>query len=318
MKIFISYSSKDNYILKCFVDRILKLGLQISPENICCTGIESSKPQTGEDFKEWIKKNIENSQIIIQIISLNYKSSEVCLNEMGASWLSNARIIPIIIPPLDYGSVGFMHNYSQLLKLNSKSDLCKLADEIMVLLPEKSLKLELLNSQIDEFLKQTSEQGMFTNDLIIGKKEAINTPSFEIFDKMLIEDIDIKSILLKSQPNLSDCIKAFKQEYKTKFYDYYSKCFKGLNNNMDLSHFETFEVDSADYFELMENNHNLPGGMTQLAKQDILNKNIRFYTVRFKRENEEFGTSFTAWAFIENRWIFFPKPWHLLESLKEK
>ncbi len=78
MKIFISFSNKDNYILKCFVDRILKLGLQINSENIFCTGIESSKPQTGEDFKKWIKNNIENSQIIIQLISLNYKSSEVC------------------------------------------------------------------------------------------------------------------------------------------------------------------------------------------------------------------------------------------------
>jgi hypothetical protein len=237
---------------------------------------------------------------------------------MGASWLSNARIIPILIPPLDYSNVGFIHNSSQLLKLDSKSDLFKLADEILALFPERTLKLELLNTQIEEFLKQSSEQLMFTKDLIQPQKEILNTPSFEIFDKMLIEDIDVKSILLKSQPNLGDCCKAFKPEYKTKFYDYYSKCFKEINGNMDLSQFDSFEIDSADYYELVGNSHNLPGGMTQLAKQEIINKNIRFYTVRFKKEKEDFGTSFTAWAFIENRWIFFPKPWHLLETLQER
>lgn len=313
MKIFISFSSKDDFILKCFVDRILKLGLQIKPESICCTGIESSKPQTGEDFKVWIKSNIENSQIIIQLISLNYKSSEVCLNEMGASWLTSARIIPILIPPLDYPNVGFIHNSSQLLKLDSRSDLFKFADEIIAFFPDKSLKSEILNQQISEFIKQTSDQKIFTREIMKRKIETYQTPSFDIFEKMIIEDIDVKSILLKSQPNLSDCSKAFKSEYKEKFYDYYSRSFKGLNSNsnIDFSQFEKFEVESADSYELNENNHNLPGGMTQLAKQGILNNNIKFYTVRFKKKNEESGTSFTAWAFIDNRWIFFPKPWQL-------
>lgn len=91
MRIFISFSNKDNLILKSFVDRILKLGLQINAETINCTGIESSKPKTGEDFKNWIKNNILNSNIIIQLLSMNYKNSEVCLNELGASWLSPAK-----------------------------------------------------------------------------------------------------------------------------------------------------------------------------------------------------------------------------------
>jgi hypothetical protein len=316
MKIFISFSNKDNHILKCFVDRILKLGLQLNPESICCTGIESSKPQTGEDFKEWIKDNIEHSQIIIQLISLNYKSSEVCLNEMGASWLSNARIIPVLIPPIDYDNVGFIHNSSQLLKLNSKSDLCKLADDIISFFPQKPIKYELLNSQIEEFLDLTSEQLISSKYIVNSKNKTVNTLNFEIFEKMLIEDIDIKSIFLKSQPNLSDCGKAFKSEFKTKFYDYYSRLFKEMKSNVDFSHFDKFEVDSADCYELEQNSHNLPGGMTQLAKRGILNKNIKFHTIRFKNKGQEFGTSFTTWTFIDNRWIFFPKPWHLLQSLE--
>jgi len=315
MKIFISFSSKDSLILKPFVDRVLKLGLQINAEDINCVGIESSKPRTGEDFKNWIKNNIQNATIIIQLISMNYKESEVCLNELGASWLSSAKKFPLLIQPLDYNNVGFIHNTNQLLKIDSRSDLFKFADDLMEILEIKKIKTELLNSQIDNFLDEVEEDKIFIQNPVIQKEEIGKTKDFNYFKKLIQINTDSKSLIVNAQPNLSDCRQVFTENYSELMYDYYSKLFKGFNKGIDLSKYETFEMDSASYYELLSNEHSLPGGMSSLAKNGIIKTNVRFYTVRYKRLNEEFGTSFTAWTYINKRWIFFPKPWRFIKSL---
>lgn len=314
MKIFISFSSKDSIILKSFVDKILKLGLQIDPSEIDCTGIEASKPFTGEDFKSWIKNGIQKADVIILLLSFNYRESEVCLNEMGAAWMTDNAVFPVLIPPLDYKEVGFLHINDQMLKMDSRQDMSKLGSDLYKFRKNKDINIELFNSQLDEFTKLFEDNPLFSNQPVVKKEEVGSANDFNFFKKFLIPDISVQTLFLKSQPTIYDCDQVFSDQYSGKAYDFFNTLYKNRLKGIDISKYETYEVDNATYFDLLNITHNLPGGMTTLAKKDVIKTNIRFYSIRFKRITEENGTSFSVWCFINNRWVFFPKPWRILEG----
>jgi len=311
MKIFISYSSKNQDILKSFVDRILKLGLNISPNDINCTGIESSKPKTGEDFKLWIKENIKSADIIIQLISIDYKASEVCLNEMGASWISNAKVYPLLVGEVNFDNIGFVHNSNQLLRLDSKVDIDKFVDDISEFLKIKDIKTERLNVEIEAFLKETSFKSLSSKSRILtGKRKSING-DFDFFKRFLDPDTNVNALFEKSQPNLYDCKQIFKKEFAKQYYDYYSNFYSDMGESYDLEVYDSFQVRKADVKQLKENEHELPGGMTSIAKRNVFRENMIFYSISFIQTGEEYGVSFSVWCFINERWIFIPKPWRI-------
>lgn len=148
-KIFISHSSKDEAIVKKFVDLILDNALGVNTSLIFCTSIEGLGIKSGQDFKQKIKTELLNSKIVLQIISKDYKSSEVCLNEMGAAWVLADDVIPLVIDN-EY-DVGFINRSNQQLKLSSKKDILQFIDDRDLLFPNKS-SLAKIDRHIDEFL----------------------------------------------------------------------------------------------------------------------------------------------------------------------
>lgn len=52
MSIFISHASKDEKIIRAFVDKILVLGCGLKDQQVYCTSIEGLGIGTGEDFRK--------------------------------------------------------------------------------------------------------------------------------------------------------------------------------------------------------------------------------------------------------------------------
>ena len=109
-KIFISHSSNDKAIVQLFVDDILQLGIGLKPEQIFCTSIEDMGIKNGEDFRNHIHNNIKNADYSFLLISDNYKSSEICLNEMGAVWAYNNNVKLYLLPNTSFDSIGWLCN----------------------------------------------------------------------------------------------------------------------------------------------------------------------------------------------------------------
>ena len=154
-KIFISHSSKDKAIVTKFTNEILILCLGAENAKIFCTSIEGLGINSGEDFRARIKRELEEAQIVIQIISKDYKASEVCLNEMGAAWVLAERVIPLIV---DGGyDVGFLHNTTHQLALTRKKDILQLIDDLEGLFPGKA-KSAKIDGHVENFLKVINEK----------------------------------------------------------------------------------------------------------------------------------------------------------------
>jgi len=128
-KIFISHSSKDKTIVDAFVD-LLRLGINISHEDIFCTSIEEMQIHNGEDIREHIQENVKHAEFAILLISKNYKNSEICLNEMGAVWAIDKNIRTYVLPGMRESAVGWLINTKMAQKVNDPVSLTALYKDI--------------------------------------------------------------------------------------------------------------------------------------------------------------------------------------------
>ncbi len=123
--IFISHSSKDKVIVNSFFENIIRLGLDISKNDVFYSSHPSTGISTGEDIPDSIKDALNKMTLFIQYISDDYKASEVCLNEMGAAWikLPKNRIITLKAPNLGFSDLGFLNIQRIGLCIEKKEDL---------------------------------------------------------------------------------------------------------------------------------------------------------------------------------------------------
>jgi TIR domain-containing protein len=151
--IFISHSTKDMWLVTPFVEKILNLGLGIPRAKIFYTSNKDTTIKSGQDFKRVIKNNLIGSKAVIQIITDNYKQSEICLNEMGAAWLLASKVIPFVFPPIRFDNVGFIHNTTQLLKISDEADLFKFQDDHPELKGVAKINQANYHQQVKDFLE---------------------------------------------------------------------------------------------------------------------------------------------------------------------
>lgn len=122
-RIFISHASKDNELIGKFVDSIFLLGMGVDSEIIAYTSREDTGAPAGESIPQFIQDNIACADIVLLMISDNYKSSEVCLNEMGAAWALNKHIIQILLPNTSFDNLGWLCSLDKALKIDNAESL---------------------------------------------------------------------------------------------------------------------------------------------------------------------------------------------------
>jgi hypothetical protein len=83
-KIFISHASADQKLEDAFA-RLLEV--RINQKHIFGTSLEDQGIPAGEDFKSFIQKKFEESEIVVALITENYYASAFCMCELGATWI---------------------------------------------------------------------------------------------------------------------------------------------------------------------------------------------------------------------------------------
>lgn len=156
-KVFISHSHKDKNIINQFITQILITGCGLRPNDIFCT-LDHSSIRTGEDFRNEIIRNMKECDYIFLMISNNYKQSEVCQSEMGASWaLRGKRVMPFILPDCNFENMGFIYNVKQGASIIDSTKLDELYTELCSAydIPQDWIHFNQMKST---FIKSVSQQ----------------------------------------------------------------------------------------------------------------------------------------------------------------
>lgn len=306
MKIFISHSSKDKIIVDAFVENILISGCELSEKNIFCTSIEGLGISNGNDFRQHILKELHGSDYSFLLISNNYKKSDICLNEMGASWaIKDLKVKPFLFPNVDFRSIGTLYSVKQASKLEDSFALDELFEEITS------------KNNINKSIVRWNKYKSCFLEIIDGYKNdnlhSITPLPDEYFNQFIKQNISVNDLFLKAHPTLLDCKVVFSKEHYLKMFQRYCLEFEQLSNNHIENFypkFKTFRIKTNNSTEIMQGYNKFAGGMGMAAEEGAFNYDVLFFKVEFlKNKSSEHGTSLSVFCYINNRWVFFPKPW---------
>ena len=161
-KIFLSHSYQDKEIATKIVEKLLVPIFTINKQaDIFFTSKRETGIESSINWRNRIKTNLQDCDIFIALITANFKDSEMCLGEIGAAWVLNKKIYPLIIPPIKY------ENFSPVIA-ELQADLLLNREDIESFI--NSLKEQLknlfginiqpnvdINKCITAFLKSTKE-----------------------------------------------------------------------------------------------------------------------------------------------------------------
>jgi hypothetical protein len=206
--IFISHATKDKEIIDAFVDIILHGALSVPIDKIFCVSTDGTKIKSGADWRDSINESLLSAKVNFLIITPNYKESEICLNEMGAAWVTSATVLPLIVDPINYKTVGIIQEPNQIEKLLDEKSLDKIKDIVQEKLeiPPTLIKSDRWTVKKKEFLLRIN-------------KHLITTP-FEVpmdrkaFNALIKEKADLEKTvnnLIEEKAELESLIKDLKK-----------------------------------------------------------------------------------------------------------
>lgn len=267
IKIFISHSSKDIDIVKSFVENVLKLGLDIPADRIFCSSMEGQGVKSGQYIPDRLKQEINASCLALLFLSKNYKSSEVCLNEVGAAWvtLPKENIIPLILPDTDYSELGFLDIGRLGLKIYKREGILKLIQDCKDQL-NPSFNIERLYNKIETFIseiEQGNTQSIYEESEEVKEWTECFTNNLEALDEIIrkaipahddgihkIDDVKIQNQILS---DLSAAKFLRKFWYKHSGGDYYVERIKKLANGNWLISTFGWEIKIGEMWVCMSN-----------------------------------------------------------------
>jgi hypothetical protein len=185
--------------------------------------------------------------------------------------------------------------------------------------------LRVIQGLDTQLLKEISD--WLTREFDRKQNYSISIPDKQDFEryfaKFLNPDNDARLLLLQAQPTLADCKEIFAEEYYRHVHSLYTIYYYQLLEESKLNNTfrdkDFFINKSSTYAELRDGvARHLPSGMTDAFKMGALRPGkISYYTISFIANGKEHGVSFKLWAYLNNRWVFFPKPWQITQGIHE-
>ena len=152
IRIFVSHASADKEIVSSFVNSVIILGAGVPKECVAYTSDAGLGVSPGENIPGFIKENILSANLVLLMISDNYRGSEVCLNEMGAAWALEKRVVQILLPDVSFSRLGWLLSLDKAIKIADSTCLDSLGDVISEI-KGSALKMTTWNRHKDDFLR---------------------------------------------------------------------------------------------------------------------------------------------------------------------
>lgn len=202
-RIFISHASKDKDLVSKFVDSIMLLGMGLKSEIIAYTSREDTGVMPGESIPHFIQNNIACADVVLLMISDNYKSSEVCLNEMGAAWALDKHIIQILLPNTSFDKLGWLESLNKAIKIDcdeSIDSLCEIFSDKL----DFGIKPSVWNRNKSAFLSYCSSlsytnlPSVVASDIIAPEDDGIADLGFLDYRELVDADVQTVSTICQA------------------------------------------------------------------------------------------------------------------------
>jgi hypothetical protein len=158
-RIFVSHSSKDSEAGKALVDLLSRAFPQLE-DQILYTSMQSSGLPSGAKIPETLQQGLNESDIVIGIISSNSLDSDWVLFELGAAWGMQKLVIPLLC--------NIKHEYlprplreRNAVKAHDRGDILQMLETIRNRLEINQRPDTRYNRNVDELLRIVSEMNKY-------------------------------------------------------------------------------------------------------------------------------------------------------------
>jgi TIR domain len=171
-RVFISHAVKDKELADMLVDLFTSSSLLLTSE-IFCTSLEGLGVPSGKDFLDVIKGELQNSDLVISLISVNYLQSQFCLCELGATWAMSHDNLPILVPPLTYSDLSEVISAQQTITLNDRSELNNMMNRIVKILGKEPIISSRWEKKRDDFIAKFNKELAVLYESIAPREAAV-------------------------------------------------------------------------------------------------------------------------------------------------
>lgn len=247
-RIFISHSSEDALIGEAFLDFLIVLG--VPKESVFFSSQFHTGVPYGKNFHDVVKSKLNECETIIFLLTPNFYRSSFCMNEMGAAWILDKQIFPILIPPiLPQGMLGFIDSRFIAYKVGDQSH-----DSIFATLK-----------------KHINEKSVSTKDNIQCAFDKFSNYAASVFEKYVEPMATSTSLPI-----------ALKMLMENQFIDDEILVFNFFIERKDnVASFESLPNENIDYAEINEYaqkyaNFDFWKGVTLLSRTEFLTHSVGF------------------------------------------
>lgn len=124
-RIFISHAGGDAKLAKALID-LIEAGLEVPNGTIRCTSVDGYKLEGGDDGPEVLRANLNDSAIVLGMLTKTSVSSSYVLMELGAAWAFKTRAIPLIGPGATFVDLPGPFKDIHALKMVHEADMSSL------------------------------------------------------------------------------------------------------------------------------------------------------------------------------------------------
>lgn len=129
MKIFLSHAAVDDTIADLLCT-LLSDGVEIGRSNIFCSSLPGQTIEGGFNFIERIKERLQEANIVFVLFSQNYLDSQFCLAELGACWINEKKVIPLVVPPLKFRHLKATLLVTQAYDISTENGVDSIVDSL--------------------------------------------------------------------------------------------------------------------------------------------------------------------------------------------
>ena len=124
-KVFISHASKDEAVVRKFVE--LREDIGLTEAQVVCSSIPGYGIPLGEDIYDWLAQQFREYDLhVLFMLSDNYYNSIPCQNEMGATWVLKTKYDSVLLPGFEYRDIKGAVNPNQIsIKLDGNEEVLK-------------------------------------------------------------------------------------------------------------------------------------------------------------------------------------------------
>lgn len=121
MKLFISHATSDKVITRAFVDMLYAIGMK--QEDMFCSSVPEIGIPIKQDIYSYIKEIFTSDSLyVVFMLSSQYYKSVACLNEMGATWITQTEYVSILLPGFEFENIKGAVNPQQVaIKLDTET-----------------------------------------------------------------------------------------------------------------------------------------------------------------------------------------------------